>query len=112
MLVRKPKPMANSCVLIIVSSDIAKVIWGAVTLTPLDEEAMDALRRGDPIHRGLIAEFIGDAHKSARVGLPVYSIGGGPGFLWGASFNGAGKDRFEFPPSPQALSVPLKANPR
>ena len=65
--------------------------WGAVTLTPLDETAMDALRRGEPIHRGLIAEFIGDAHKSARIGLPVYSIGGGPGYLWGASFDNAGK---------------------
>jgi uncharacterized protein len=65
--------------------------WGAVTLTPLDEEAMNALRRGDEIHRGLIAEFIGDAHKSARLGLPVYSIGGGPGFLWGASFDDSGK---------------------
>ena len=43
------------------------------------------------IHRGLVAEFIGDAHKSARIGLPVYSIGGGPGYLWGASFDDAGK---------------------
>ena len=65
--------------------------WGAVTLTPLDEAAMDALRRGEEIHRGLIAEFIGDAHKSARIGLPVFSIGGGPGYLWGASFDNAGK---------------------
>ena len=65
--------------------------WGAVTLSPLDEDAMDALRRGEEIHRGLIAEFIGDAHKSARIGLPVYSIGGGPGYLWGASFDDAGK---------------------
>jgi len=65
--------------------------WGAVTLTPLDEAAMDALRNGEQIHRGLIAEFIGDAHKSARIGLPVYSIGGGPGYLWGASFDDSGK---------------------
>ena len=49
-----------------------------------------ALRRGEQIHRGLIAEFIGDAHKSASIGLPVYSIGGGPGCLWGASFDDAG----------------------
>src|SRR5208282_1509886 len=65
--------------------------WGAVTLTPLDEAAMDALRRGEEIHRGLVAEFIGDAHKSARVGLPAYSISGGPGYIWGASFDDAGK---------------------
>jgi S1-C subfamily serine protease len=65
--------------------------WGAVTLTPLDDAAMGALRRGEQIHRGLIAEFIGDPHKSARIGLPVYSIGGGPGYLWGASFDDAGR---------------------
>jgi hypothetical protein len=65
--------------------------WGTVTLTPLDEAAMDALRRDEQIHRGLIADFIGDAHKSARMGLPVYGIGGGPGYLWGASFDDAGK---------------------
>ena len=65
--------------------------WGDVTLTPLDETALDALRRGQVIHRGLIADFIGDARKSARSGLPVFSLGGGPGFLWGASFDDAGR---------------------
>jgi hypothetical protein len=65
--------------------------WGDVKLTPLDEATLDALRRGEPIHRGLIADFLGDARKSARSGLPVFSIGGGPGFVWGASFDNAGK---------------------
>jgi hypothetical protein len=66
------------------------VAWGDVTLTPLDETALDALRRGEEIHRGLIADFLGDARKSARSGPPVFSLGGGPGFLWGASFDDAG----------------------
>jgi hypothetical protein len=65
--------------------------WGAVTLTPLDEAAMDVLGRGEQIHRGIITDFLGDPHRSARIGLPVYSIGGGPGYLWGAKFNDAGK---------------------
>ena len=65
--------------------------WGAVTLNPLDEAAVDALRRGEQIHRGLLADFTGDAHNSARLGLPVYSIGGGPGYLWGANFDDAGR---------------------
>jgi hypothetical protein len=65
--------------------------WGEVTLTPLDEIALDALRRVETIHRGLIADFLGDARKSARSGLPVFSIGGGPGFLWGATFDDAGR---------------------
>ena len=65
--------------------------WGDVTLTPLDERALEALRRGEEIHRGLIADFIGDPRKSARSGLPVFSLGGGPGFLWGADYDDAGK---------------------
>jgi hypothetical protein len=67
------------------------VAWGDAILTPLGDTALDALRRGEQIHRGLIADFIGNAQESARVGLPVYRIGGGPGFLWGASFDDAGK---------------------
>ena len=96
------------------------VAWGAVTLTPLDEAAMDDLRNGEQIHRGLIAEFIGDAHKSARIGLPVYSIGGGPGYLWGASFDDAGKGSLRIsavdasalgPPQPPPLPVPPSPDP-
>ncbi len=88
--------------------------WGAVTLTPLDEAAMEALRRGEQIHRGLVAEFIGDTHKSARIGLPVYGIGGGPGYLWGASFDDAGKGSLRIsavdasaigPPQPPSVAV-------
>lgn len=65
--------------------------WGAITLTPLDEAAMETLRHGEEIHLGLVADFIGDKDKSARIGLPVFSIGGGPGYLWGANFDEAGK---------------------
>jgi hypothetical protein len=82
VLVADPRPGVPHAVL---------AAWGAVTLTPLDEDAMGALRRGEQIHRGLVAEFIGDTHRSARLGLPVYSIGGGPGYLWGASFDDTGK---------------------
>ena len=64
---------------------------GAVTLTPLDEAAMITLHRDAQIHRGLVADFLGDPHRSARIGLPAYSIGGGPGYLWGAKYNDAGR---------------------
>ncbi len=76
---------------------------------------MDALRNGEQIRRGLIAEFIGDAHKSARIGLPVYSIGGGPGYLWGASFDDAGKGSLRISAvdasalAPPAQTAPLAA---
>ncbi len=66
-------------------------VWGAVTLNPLGDATLGALRRGEQIHSGLLADFVGDARKSARLGLPVYSLGGGAGYLWGADFDDSGK---------------------
>src|SRR5271165_704249 len=57
-------------------------VWGAVTLTALDPPGMDALRRGAPVHSGLLVGVLGDLRASARLGLAVYSLGGGAGFIW------------------------------
>ncbi len=65
--------------------------WGAVTLTPLDSATMDALRSGAPVHSGLLVGALGDLRASARLGLPVYSLGGGAGFIWSANYNSSGK---------------------
>jgi hypothetical protein len=61
-----------------------------VTLSELDQATMQALRNGDAIHRGVLADFLGDPRKSARAGLPVYSIGGGPGYIWNADYDDSG----------------------
>jgi len=76
-------------------ADAILATWGNVTLTPLNEVALGALRGGEEIHLGLVADFIGDPHKSAGSGLPVFSLGGGPGFLWGANFDQNGKGRLQ-----------------
>ena len=34
---------------------------------------------------------LGDPRASARLGLPVYSLGGGAGFIWSANYNSSGK---------------------
>ena len=65
--------------------------WGAVALTPLDSATMDALRSGAPVHSGLLVGALGDLRASARLGLPVYGLGGGAGFIWSANYNGSGK---------------------
>ena len=65
--------------------------WGAVTLTPLDSATMDALRSGAPVHSGLLVGALGDLRASARLGLPVYRLGGGAGFIWSANYNSSGK---------------------
>ena len=81
--------------------------WGAVTLTPLDEAALGTLSRDEEIHRGLITDFLGDPHKSARIGLPVFSIGGGPGYLWGAKFNDAGRGTLQISAVDASALAPL-----
>lgn len=65
--------------------------WGDVTLTPLDASAIELVQRGHEPHRGLIADFIGDPRRSARIDLPVYTIGGGSGFIWAAHFDESGR---------------------
>ena len=66
-------------------------VWGAVNLTTLDSPTLDALRRGAPVHSGLLVGALGDPRASARLGLPVYSLGGGAGFIWSANYNSSGK---------------------
>jgi Caspase domain len=65
--------------------------WGAVTLTPLDSTNMDALRGGTPVHSGLLLAALGDPRATARLGLQVYGLGGGAGFIWSANYNSSGK---------------------
>jgi hypothetical protein len=65
--------------------------WGAITLTPLDPATLDALRRGAPVHSGLLVGALGDLRASARLSVPVYGLGGGAGFIWSANYNSSGK---------------------
>jgi hypothetical protein len=96
--------------------------WGQVTLSELDQATMQALRNGDPIHRGVLADFLGDPRKSARAGLPVYSIGGGPGYVWNADYDDSGRgalrlttcDASQFSPGAGGVAVaggPAAASP-
>ena len=65
--------------------------WGAVTLVPLAPPVLDALRRAGPVHSGLLVSALADPRAAARLGLPVYSLGGGAGFIWCADYNSSGK---------------------
>ena len=46
---------------------------------------------GAPVHSGLLVGALADPRAAARLGLPVYSLGGGAGFIWGADYNSSGK---------------------
>jgi TonB family protein len=68
--------------------------WGEVTLSPYDEPTMESLRRGDTITGGgLQVDFLADTERSARLGLSVFRLGGGPGYIWRAQYDDNGKGR-------------------
>jgi Caspase domain len=91
--------------------------WGVVTLTPLDSSTLDALRRGAPVHSGLLVGALGDLRASARLGVPVYGLGGGAGFIWSANYNSSGKGVLRITAvdpsavSPAAPTQPVAAAP-
>jgi hypothetical protein len=66
-------------------------IWGKITLATLDQESRKILADGKSPKKGLLIDFIGNFVRSAKEGLPIYRIDGGPGFIWGASFDRKGR---------------------
>ena len=73
--------------------------WGEVTLSPYDEPTMESLRRGDTITAGLEIDFLADPEHSARLGLSVFHLGGGPGYIWRAQYDDNGRGDSELRPS-------------
>jgi hypothetical protein len=54
-------------------------------LTQLDSYAIAILAAGESPRKGLLIDYLGNLRRSAQLGLPVYSINGGAGYLWSAS---------------------------
>jgi hypothetical protein len=66
-------------------------VWGKITLEPLDQESIKVLADGKSPKKGLLIDFLRNFVRSAKEGLPIYRIDGGPGFLWAASFDQKGR---------------------
>jgi hypothetical protein len=66
-------------------------VWGKVTLEQLDQESIKSLADRKGLKKGLLIDFLGNFARSAKAGLPVYRIDGGPGFVWAASFDQKGR---------------------
>ena len=65
-------------------------VWGNVTLEQLDQESIKLLADRKGLKKGLLIDFLGNFARSAKAGLPVYRINGGPGLVWAASFDQKG----------------------
>jgi hypothetical protein len=94
-------------------------VWGKITLEPLDQDSIKLLADGKKPRRGLLIDYLRDFTRSAKEGLPVYRIVGGPGLIWAASFDQKGRatlrlaavDVSGFAPPPDSAPVDTIAAP-
>src|SRR5215475_8302653 len=92
-------------------------VWGKITLEPLDQESINILANGKNPRRGFLIDYLRDFTRSAKQGLPIYRIDGGPGFIWAASFDQKGRGTLRlaavelsgFPPSSDPEPVVVQA---
>jgi hypothetical protein len=57
------------------------VTWGEVVLQPLDRARLVDLAAGRDVRAGILLDHIGNFQRSASMGLPVYRVTGGPGYV-------------------------------
>jgi hypothetical protein len=70
-------------------------VWGKLELQPLDAAALAALDADKISAQDLLVDPLGDIKRSRELGLPVYRLGGGAGYLWSAAHTkGRGHLRF------------------
>jgi hypothetical protein len=71
-------------------------VWGDVDLQPVDDANIRLIAAGKGPKLGFMIDFISDFQRSAKMGLPVYRIGGGAGSVWAASFRQDGRGTLRY----------------
>jgi hypothetical protein len=72
------------------------VSWGDVILEPIDTATINALAAGNGARVGFMIDHIGNLRRSANLGLPIYRMRGGAGYVWAASWNDSGIGTLQF----------------
>jgi hypothetical protein len=80
-------------------------LWGSVQLDELDAESRSALESGALSQQSLLVDHLGDVRQSLQLGLPVYRLKGGSGYLWSAASDRGGRGHLRF----LAIDVPALA---
>jgi hypothetical protein len=74
--------------------DMRIAIWGELEL---EEIPPGQLREAhSPRAQTVLIDHLGDIERSRRLGLPIYRLKGGPGFLWSAASDEDGHGRLRF----------------
>ena len=70
------------------------VLWGKLQLEEVTKKTASSDEPGGP-EQSLLVDYLGDVQQSRQLGLSVFRLAGGAGFLWSASDqNGRGHLRF------------------
>jgi hypothetical protein len=72
------------------------VTWGDISLQPLDRARLADLAAGRAVRAGILIDHIGNFQRSASMGLPVYRVTGGAGYVWAASWDQASRGTLRF----------------
>src|SRR5262249_19771385 len=72
------------------------VTWGSVQLEKLEPKYLAALASYQMSAYGLLLDHLGDVQRSLRLGLPVYRLQGGPGYVWSAAADRRGRGHLRF----------------
>jgi tetratricopeptide (TPR) repeat protein len=70
--------------------------WGEVVLEALNANDIAVLSAGRSPRKGILLDYINDFQQSSRLGLPVYRLTGGAGFVWAASYDATGRGTLRF----------------
>jgi hypothetical protein len=83
--------------------------WGAVELEQLDDDVVGTLAGEATPRLGLLVDYLNDVKRSAQLGLPIFRLGGGAGYLWSASSDDGGRGHLRFLIIDASILAPGKA---
>jgi hypothetical protein len=89
-------------------------VWGKIQLTELDAGAVSILASGESPRKGMLIDYLGNLRRSAQLGLPVYTLSGGAGYIWSASVDRNNRGHIRFltaDPSAVSRAAPVAASP-
>jgi tetratricopeptide (TPR) repeat protein len=73
------------------SSSSVIALWGQIELQALTPDEVGVVAAGGSPRGSVLIDRLGDLVRSAKTGLPIYRISGGPGYLYSASFDESGR---------------------
>jgi hypothetical protein len=92
----QPRIMRIPSAKLLLEYDGVIALWGNIMLEPLNSDVLSILASGKDVNSGLRIDYLGNLHKSAKIGLPIYRIEGGAGYLWSASVDADGRGHLRF----------------